>query len=112
MNSDHKAVIAGNKLSIVHKIQQIQRSTQKKAKKQRKSGDIQLDWNEHTISIYQVHQEQALNTTHFSTTTNLAATEELHEKLEHIMTNSASTTKNGRLQDNTNTNHELDESLQ
>ena len=32
---------------------------EKNAKKESKGGDTQLNWNEHTISIYQAHQELA-----------------------------------------------------
>ena len=107
MNSDHKAVITRIELSIVHKTQYTQRS-KKKTKKESKGGDTQLNWNEHTISIHQAHQELALNTTNHNTTTNHKTTEDLNDKLEHTMTNTASTTQNEQLQDNTIMNNDID----
>ena len=54
--------------------------------------------NEHTICIYQAR-------------TNHVTTEELGDKLEQTMTNSASTAQNEQPQDNTNTNDDYDASL-
>ena len=68
--------------------------------------------NDNTISIYQAHQELALNTTNHNTKTNHKTTEDLNDKLEHIMTNTASTTQNEQLQDNTITNNDHDGSPQ
>ena len=74
-------------------------------KKHNRSGDTKLNWDEDTIHTYQAHQEQALNTNNPNTTTNHAATEEQSDKLENILTGSATTTQEEQPCDNTITNH-------
>ena len=90
MHGDHNAVVARIKLPISHETQQIKLSTKKKTKKKGRRDDSRIDWNEHTTNMCQTHQEQALNTTNSSTTTNHVTLGELNDKLENTMTNSSS----------------------
>ena len=75
-------------------------TNEKDSKKQSRSGGNKLNWDEHTIHTYQTHQDQAFNTTNpktrtalnktnSNTTTNRTTTTDLNDKLENIMTGSA-----------------------
>ena len=105
MNSDHRAGMARVELLIDHKTQQTSLN------KQRVIEDSRINRSEHTINVYQAHQEHAFNTNNPNWTTNQATLAERNSKLEDTMTVSASTTQNEQPHDNAITTDEHTETL-